>query len=51
MTKATAMAASRRTKDRAEFIALKAKGVDVVRETDTGRIMVRHSSTTARDAC
>jgi hypothetical protein len=40
MTKATAMAASRRTKDRAEFIALlKAKGVDVVlRETDTGRI-------------
>ncbi len=40
MTKATAMAALRRTKDRAEFIALlKAKGVDVVlRETDTGRI-------------
>lgn len=40
MTKATAMAALRRTKDRAEFIGLmKAKGVDVVlRETDTGRI-------------
>ena len=40
MTKATAFAALRRTKDRAEFIALmKAKGVDVVlRETDTGRI-------------
>lgn len=40
MTKATAMAALRRTKGRAEFIALmKAKGVDVVlRETDTGRI-------------
>ena len=40
MTKATAMAAQRRTKDRAEFIALlRAKGVDVVlRETDTGRI-------------
>lgn len=40
MTHATAMAALRRTKDRAEFIALmKAKGVDVVlRETDTGRI-------------
>ena len=40
LTKATAMAALRRTKDRAEFIALlKAKGVDVVlRETDTGRI-------------
>lgn len=40
MTKATAMAALHRTKDRAEFIALlKAKGVDVVlRETDTGRI-------------
>ena len=40
MTKATAMAALRRTKDRAEFIALlKAKGVDVVLwETDTGRI-------------
>ncbi|MDE6507827.1 MAG: relaxase/mobilization nuclease domain-containing protein [Alistipes sp.] len=40
MTQATAMAALRRTKDRAEFIALlKAKGVDVVlRETDTGRI-------------
>ena len=40
MTKATAMIALRRTKDRAEFIALlKAKGVDVVlRETDTGRI-------------
>lgn len=40
MTKATAMAALRRTKDRAEFIALlRAKGVDVVlRETDTGRI-------------
>ncbi|WP_417173381.1 conjugal transfer protein MobB [Alistipes finegoldii] len=40
MTKSTAMAALRRTKDRAEFIALmKAKGVDVVlRETDTGRI-------------
>lgn len=39
-TKATAFAALRRTKDRAEFIALmKAKGVDVVlRETDTGRI-------------
>ena len=40
MTKATAMAALRRTKDRAEFIALlRSKGVDVVlRETDTGRI-------------
>lgn len=40
VTKATAFAALRRTKDRAEFIALmKAKGVDVVlRETDTGRI-------------
>lgn len=40
MTKATAFAALRRTKDRAEFIALmKAKGVDVVlRETETGRI-------------
>lgn len=40
MTKATAMAALLRTKDRAEFIALlKAKGVDVVlRETDAGRI-------------
>ena len=40
MTKATAMAALRRTKDCTEFIALlKAKGVDVVlRETDTGRI-------------
>lgn len=40
MTQATAMAALRRTKGRAEFIALlKAKGVDVVlRETDTGRI-------------
>ena len=40
MTHATAMAALRRTKDRAEFIALmKAKGVDaVLRETDTGRI-------------
>ena len=40
MTKATALAALRRTKDRAEFIAaLKAKGVDVLlRETDTGRI-------------
>lgn len=40
MTKATAMAALRRTKDCPEFIALlKAKGVDVVlRETDTGRI-------------
>lgn len=40
MTKATAFAALRRTKDRAEFIVLmKAKGVDVVlRETDTGRI-------------
>ena len=40
ITKATAFAALRRTKDRAEFIALmKAKGVDVVlRETDTGRI-------------
>ena len=40
MTKATAMATLRRTKDRAEFIALlRAKGVDVVlRETDTGRI-------------
>ena len=40
MTKATAFAALRRTKDRAEFIDLmKAKGVDVVlRETDTGRI-------------
>lgn len=40
MTKATAMAALLRTKDRAEFIVLlKAKGVDVVlRETDTGRI-------------
>lgn len=40
MTKATAMAALRRTKDRAEFITLlRAKGVDVVlRETDTGRI-------------
>lgn len=40
MTKATAFAALRRTKDRAEFIArMKAKGVDVVlRETDTGRI-------------
>lgn len=40
MTKATAFAALRRTKDRAEFVALmKAKGVDVVlRETDTGRI-------------
>ena len=40
MTKATAMATLRRTKDRAEFIALlKAKGVDVVlRETDMGRI-------------
>lgn len=40
MTKATAFAALRRTKDRAEFIALmKAKGVDIVlRETETGRI-------------
>ena len=40
MTQATAMAALRRTKDRAEFIALmKAKGVDVVlRKTDMGRI-------------
>ena len=40
MTHTTAMAALRRTKDRAEFIALmKAKGVDVVlRETDTERI-------------
>lgn len=40
MVKATAMAALRRTKDRAEFIALmKAKGVDIVlRKTDTGRI-------------
>ena len=40
MTKATAIAVLRRTKDRAEFIAmLRAKGVDVVlRETDTGRI-------------
>lgn len=40
MTKATAMAALRRTKDRAEFISLlRAKGVDVVlRETDTGCI-------------
>lgn len=40
MTKATAMAALHRTKDRAEFIGLmKAKGMDVVlRETDTGRI-------------
>lgn len=40
MTKTTAFAALRRTKDRMEFIALmKAKGVDVVlRETDTGRI-------------
>ena len=40
MTKATALAALRRTKDRAEFVAaLKAKGVDVVlRETETGRI-------------
>jgi len=40
MTKATAFAALRRTKDRTEFIALmKAKGVDVMlRETDTGRI-------------
>ena len=40
MTHATAMAALRRTKYRAEFIALmKAKGVDVVlRETDTGHI-------------
>lgn len=40
MTQATAKAALRRTKDRAEFIALlKDKGVDVVlRETDTGRI-------------
>ena len=40
MTKATAFAALRQTKDRTEFIALmKAKGVDVVlRETDTGRI-------------
>lgn len=40
MTKATAMVALHRTKDRAEFIGLmKAKGVDVVlRETDTGRI-------------
>jgi hypothetical protein len=40
ITQATAMAALRRTKDRAEFIALlKAKGVDVVlRKTDTGRI-------------
>ena len=40
MTQATAMAALRRTKDRAEFIALlKAKGADVVlRKTDTGRI-------------
>lgn len=40
MTKATAMAALRRTKDRAEFITLlRTKGVDVVlRETDTGRI-------------
>ena len=40
MTKATAMAALHRTKDRAEFIGLmKTKGVDVVlRETDTGRI-------------
>ena len=40
MTKATGLAALRRTKDRAEFVAaLKAKGVDVVlRETETGRI-------------
>lgn len=40
MTKATAMSALHRTKDRAEFIGLmKAKGMDVVlRETDTGRI-------------
>lgn len=40
MTKASAFAALRRTKDRTEFIALmKAKGVDVVlRETNTGRI-------------
>ena len=40
MTKATALAALRRTKDRAEFVAaLKAKGVDVIlRETETGRI-------------
>lgn len=40
MTKATAIAVLRRTKDRAEFIAmLRAKGVDVMlRETDTGRI-------------
>lgn len=40
VTQATAMAALRRTKDRAEFIALmKAKGVDVLlRLTDTGRI-------------
>lgn len=40
MTKATAMAALHRTKDRTEFIGLmKAKGVDIVlRETDTGRI-------------
>ena len=40
ITKATAFAALRRTKDRAEFIALlRTKGVDVVlRETDTGRI-------------
>lgn len=40
MTKATVLAAMRRTKERTEFVAaLKAKGVDVVlRETDTGRI-------------
>lgn len=40
MTKATAFASLRRTKDRAEFISMmKSKGVDVVlRETDTGRI-------------
>ena len=40
ITKATVLAALRRTKDRTEFVAaLKAKGVDVVlRETDTGRI-------------
>lgn len=40
MTKGTALAVLRRTKDRAEFVAaLKAKSVDVVlRETDTGRI-------------
>lgn len=40
MTKATVLAAMRRTKERTEFVAaLEAKGVDVVlRETDTGRI-------------